>query len=1652
MRTHAGISLRILFLALVLGSVAFALQAQAATVATPSFSKKHGFYDASISVQITSSTSGAAIRYTTDGSKPTASYGTTLGNGGSVTIATTRCLRAVAYKSGMTDSKVMTQTYIFTGAVINQPNNPAGFPAEWYRWQWWDKYGKEPADYGMDSRILSQYGATRLKNSLKALPSLSIVLKRGDMFHDSSLVVYGQSPRSTITEKAASVELIYPDDPNKGFQVDCAIRSHSWTQTKRALRMKLKSEFGPTQLDYPLFERAPIHATTKQGFQNIIIRSGGNDNWGEASGSTYTRDPWAIATQREMSGLGSHGIFVHLYINGLYWGIYNPVERPDASYAAMWFGGSKSDWFAGHHAGDIDGNDDRYDQLIAYAQQGNYAQVQNYMDMDKFFDYLLLAWYNGHVDWPRNNYYYINRNNPPGKVMWVNWDAEYSWDLTGQPINRVNSEFRPGADSKYPLTKIWHGLRGNSQFIKDFSRRVDLHCYGSGVLTESKCQARWDLLCNHLDEAIYAECARWGDVKDGVLVKHSHWEADRDRVRSMMNGSVGRLVSDLKSCGYYVEPSNPPPTAPSSLAASALDSTRIRVTWSDNSSNESGFKLDRRVSGASSWNRVATPGANVTTYTDSGLADGTTYYSTVKAYNGDGDSGYSNVDDATTPVELQPPAAPDNPSATAVSTTQIRFTWRDNSGDEADFYIRRSLDGSDFYALPAIIVAANTTSYSDTGLTPNTPYWYKVKARNAAGESAYTAAASATTQQATPIAPSNLAASALDSSRIRVTWNDNSGSEDGYKLDRRQSGASTWERPATLSANATTYTDSGLPEDTTFYYKVKAYNGGGNSEYSNVGSATTPVDLQPPAAPDNPSATAVSTTEIRFTWRDNSGDEADFYIRRSLDGSDFYALPAIIVAANTTSYSDTGLTPNTPYWYKVKARNAAGESAYTAAAGATTQQAAPSAPSSLAASALDTSRIKVTWQDNSGSESGFKLDRRQSGASTWERPATLAANATTYTDSGLPADTTFYYKVKAYNAGGNSDYSNVDGAKTQPEPVPAIAVSTTSIAVSCEEGTDAADTTFQVWNGDAATLAYNVVESSSKLDVSPTSGTSTGSSDKQTHTVTFHTADLAVGTHDRSINVEDDGSGAANGPITIAVQITVTARPLDPPAAPSAVAATALSASELAVSWQDNSDNETGFKLDRRQTMTDTWVRVGTLAADATSYTDSGLLTDTTFYYKVKAYNADGDSAYSAVAGAKTEPALQPPAMPGNPTATALSTTEILFTWQDNSDVEESLLLRRSLDGVDFYALPATVIPADATSYTDTGLSPDTECWYKIKARNAAGESAYTAPVSATTEPEPPQPATPFAAYNDLAWAEGQRSANITTYTRGEGGPLKNYADGATLGATLTLNMGGDFTGPTMGAEPAAGTDAANVFGGIVDCLGLISYGATDLTLTFSGLDPALLYEVVVFGNRNNPDYTDRITKNAISGADTFVNASSAGTDFSGPSDTSTAVANGYNTQKGHVARFIDVQPGADGEFQIRVYDNESPSQPKFYVSAVMLKAYELAQADSDGDGLSDGDEYVMGTSAQNPDEYLAVRLGLVAGQLTASFDTIVAEGAGYEGKTRYYALERCTDIAAGTWTAVSGYDRVQATGQPQNCTLADPEPAAVFRARVWLE
>jgi chitodextrinase len=282
-----------------------------------------------------------------------------------------------------------------------------------------------------------------------------------------------------------------------------------------------------------------------------------------------------------------------------------------------------------------------------------------------------------------------------------------------------------------------------------------------------------------------------------------------------------------------------------------------------------------------------------------------------------------------------------------------------------------------------------------------------------------------------PEAPSNLSGTVLSSTEIELSWRDNSDDETGFLIEYGTSSGDLDSAKRT-DENEEEYVISGLDPATTYYFTVRAEGERGDSEPTNVVSVTTLAagDTTAPTIPANLTATAVSSTQIDLSWNPSTDNVGVLGYRVYRNGVFLKTVPG-------TSTEDTGLAPSTTYSYTVAAYDAAGnQSAQSTAANATTFSGGgtpPADPTGLSATALSSSSIELTWTDNSSDEDGFDIYRSLSSGSGYSELDTVGANVESYTDDGLDPDTTYYYRVYAYNSYGDSDYT-YDYATTDSAP------------------------------------------------------------------------------------------------------------------------------------------------------------------------------------------------------------------------------------------------------------------------------------------------------------------------------------------------------------------------------------------------------------------------------------------------------------------------------------------------------------------------------------------------------------------------------------------------------------------------------------------
>ncbi|MDB6025946.1 MAG: putative Ig domain protein [Verrucomicrobiales bacterium] len=302
-------------------------------------------------------------------------------------------------------------------------------------------------------------------------------------------------------------------------------------------------------------------------------------------------------------------------------------------------------------------------------------------------------------------------------------------------------------------------------------------------------------------------------------------------------------------------------SAPSGLNATVVDNDSIKLTWHDNSSIETSFTVQKSGTASTGpWTTVTSSlGANTQSYTVNSLGAGKKYWFHVRAQNSADTSPWSNVDNATTKDSKA--AAPSGLTATASNDDVINLAWVDNSSNEDGFKIYRSTDGTTFAAIKTVGIGVRT--YSNTGLTGNRKYWYRVYSYNTAGNSSASNTASDTTAPQPPSALTATAGSGDLWNTINLAWTDNANSEVGFKIERATAAAGPFTQIATNAASDITYTSTGLAVNTTYYFRVRTYNANGNSLYSNT--ASSPTGNAPPVLGAIGGKTVLAGTTLAFT-------------------------------------------------------------------------------------------------------------------------------------------------------------------------------------------------------------------------------------------------------------------------------------------------------------------------------------------------------------------------------------------------------------------------------------------------------------------------------------------------------------------------------------------------------------------------------------------------------------------------------------------------------------------------------------------------------------------------------------------------------------------------------------------------------------------
>ena len=549
-------------------------------VADTKFSVNRGFCDTPFDVTITCATPGSTIYWTTNGSAPSPPNGTVFT--APLHVDHTLAIRAAAYAPNLIPTEAETHSYIFLQQVLNQSGTQPGYPTTWQ--------ASYPADYGMDPAVAFDpvYGVT-ISNDFRSIPTLSLVMAQTDLWDPAIGIYPNPTSLGDFWERAGSIELINPDGSTE-FAVNCGISIHGGASRdnartpKHAFTLSFKSSYGPARLSYNWFND-PV-----QSFNTIVVRGMGfGDAWPSRysdtspvpgtsliglryrpENSTYLKDPWVKQTLSDMGYLSTRFEFVHIYLNGLYWGLMNPSERIDASFAASHLGGREMDWdvMAGDETYAIaelrDGFRDDWDQLIAQVNAGiatesAYQAVLQKIDVDNLIDYMMVHAVSEMEDWPTHNWYSAHRretNGIPGtKWIFLAWDQEIGMD-------RYVRRDRVNADSDNTPARIYTKLRAWPEFRRLYGDHVQRNLFHNGALTASNCVARFQRLAARIQDALVPESARWGDARKFTIganpgtgvtfTRDEWWIPEMQQLYSNYFGNIEQLyLNTFRTSGLY---------------------------------------------------------------------------------------------------------------------------------------------------------------------------------------------------------------------------------------------------------------------------------------------------------------------------------------------------------------------------------------------------------------------------------------------------------------------------------------------------------------------------------------------------------------------------------------------------------------------------------------------------------------------------------------------------------------------------------------------------------------------------------------------------------------------------------------------------------------------------------------------------------------------------------------------------------------------------------------------------------------------------------------------------------------------------------------------------------------------------------------------
>jgi fibronectin type 3 domain-containing protein len=747
------------------------------------------------------------------------------------------------------------------------------------------------------------------------------------------------------------------------------------------------------------------------------------------------------------------------------------------------------------------------------------------------------------------------------------------------------------------------------------------------------------------------------------------------RVYAVSSGGIEGIPSTAVSCTTLM-------SAPGNLRVTSVTDSSINLAW-NTITGASGYNIYRSSSVSGSYSKLNPSLISNVSYADTGLSSDTNYYYKVSAVANDVEGVLSSAISGTT---LLP--APVNVWVTSVTDNSVSLEWNTVTGANGYNIYRSASENSAYAKVNSSVITA--ASFTNTGVSSNTTYYYRVYAVSSGGiEGLPSTAVSCTTLRA---APGNLRVTSVTDNDINLAWNTVNGVS-GYNIYRSSSANGSYSKLNSSVISAASYFDMGLSSNTNYYYKVSVVVDDIEGVLSSAVSGTTLL-----SAPDNLRIIAVTDVSVNLEW--NALTEANGYniYRSTSENGTYTKVNSSIIT--TVAYTNTGASSNTTYYYRVCAVSSGSvEGVRSAAISGTTRR---SAPGNLRVTSATDESINLAWNTVTGA-SGYNIYRSDSTNGTYTILNSSLISALSYTDTGLSSNASYYYKVSVVVDDVESVLSSaVSGTTLLIAPDNLRVTAVTDVSVSLE------------WNALTGANGYNIYRSTSE------NGTYTKVNSSIISAVSYTNTGLSSNTtyYYRICAV---ASGSVEGVRSNAISHTTLM------SAPGNFRAASATDSSVSLTW-NTVNGAGGYNIYRSIIQNGTYTKLNTSIITTNSYTNTGLASNTNYYYKVSAVSSGGIEGVQSGAISGTTLLVAP----GGLNVTAITDVTISLEWNSLIGANGYNIYRSVSENGTYTKVNTSVITV--LSYTNTGVSPDTTYYYRVCAVSTGGlEGMQSSAVSAVT-------------------------------------------------------------------------------------------------------------------------------------------------------------------------------------------------------------------------------------------------------------------------------------------------------------------------------